>query len=736
MRLNLALVVSVIISVGIVSTVFTLYQISNERDKLTNELELKTGRIAAEFIDDDLPKLEKKRSKESRFLSDSIAKKHHLLGLVVYYNTDSILICDSSVKSLIPKSIDYVSQSITANSPIGNTISIGDTTVYQYIHPVTSGETTYAVIFYSDATYIDNIIGSIWFRNFLRWFFQAVAVSVVTVIIIRWGIYRPLQAIVEWVKAARSGAVDTHSKPPAGFLAPLHKEIVGITAAMQEAKAIAAEEAKLRTSSEAIWTAERLKAEMKQLLQGRSLIVISNREPYMHVHSGKGIQCVVPASGLITAMEPILNACGGLWVASGTGDADKETVDEHDKLQVPPEHPNYTLKRIWLTEPEERHFYSGFSNEGLYPLCLIAHTRPVFREIDWKYYRLVNERFAKAVLAEVSDEEAPLILIQDYHFALLPELIKKAKPKAKVAIFWHIPWPNPESFGICPWQKEILQGMLGADLIGFHTQYHCNHFLETVNKTLESRVSWDDFSVRRGEQISYTRPFPISIDFSIKDTQKAVSQANPSELLEPYGVSAGILGIGVDRIDYAKGLPEKFLALERFLEKHPEFQNRFTFVQIGAPSRSNLKAYADIVVRIEREAERINNRFATNRWKPILLLMKHHSHEEILPFYRTSQFCMVTSLHDGMNLVAKEYVAARHENDGVLILSQFTGAAHELQGALAVNPYDIEKMADAIYSALTLPPQDQTTRMKSMRQAVMTHNIYYWASQLLRTMVA
>ena len=370
----------------------------------------------------------------------------------------------------------------------------------------------------------------------------------------------------------------------------------------------------------------------------------------------------------------------------------------------------------------------------MWPLCHIAHTRPVFRKEDWHYYKKVNEDFAKAVIEETADEEQPFILIQDYHFALLPELIKKEKPHAKVAIFWHIPWPNPESFGICPWQREILRGMLGADLIGFHTQYHCNHFLETVNNALESRVVWDNFSVNMAGHTTFVKPFPISIAFTLKDYHNNAEKNNSAHLLHEHGISAKYMGIGVDRIDYTKGIVEKFLAVERFLEKYPAYVGKFTFVQIGAPSRTLLKNYSDMVSAVESEANRINWRFKSKNWKPILLLKRHHSHEEITPFYSSANFCMVTSLHDGMNLVAKEFAAARTQNDGTLILSRFAGASQELQGAIIINPYDIEKSADAIKLALEMTTEEQNLRMKQMRQMIMAHNIYSWAASLLRTM--
>jgi len=735
MRLTLAFIISIIFAVGLVAFGFTFFQSSTERSKLMSELEIRSHKVAEDLIQSNTFNIENLNQNNIEHFADSLNKRYNLLGIAAYHNVDSI-ICNNSTRNFINRSIEYISQSINADTTIGNSFKIEGRIIYQYIVPVShSGISNNAVIFYTDAGYIDKVIGRIWFRNFMRWFIQAFLVSIITLIIIRWGIFSPINKILDWVRGIRAGNVgQIKPQPYLNFLNPLHTEIEFIAKAMHEAKANAEEEARLRTRSEAIWTPERLNVEIGNLLQNRRMLVVSNREPYMHIHEGKEIKCIVPASGMITAMEPILKACSGLWIASGTGNADKETVDKNDKLEVPPEEPKYTLKRLWLTKKEETHFYYGFSNEGLWPLCHIAHTRPTFRNDDWNYYKKVNKDFAKAVLDETKDEEQPFILIQDFHFALLPELIKKEKPKAKVAIFWHIPWPNPESFGICPWQREILQGMLGADLIGFHTQYHCNHFLETVSTVLESRVLWENFSVKIGGQTTLVKPFPISIAFTLKDYDNNSPKVNPTQLLDGHGITSKFVGIGVDRIDYTKGIIEKFLAIERFLEKNPSYKGKFTFVQIGAPSRTLIKSYSDMVSAVENEADRINLRFKSKNWKAILLLKRHHSHEEIIPFYTSADFCMVTSLHDGMNLVAKEFVACRSQNDGSLILSQFAGASQELQGAIIVNPYDIEKTADAIKLALEMPIEEQNQRMKQMRLVIIRQNIYSWAATLLRTM--
>jgi trehalose 6-phosphate synthase len=739
MRINLALIVSLIVAVGIVAFAFTAIQISSERQKLNNDLQTNTVRVAEDFYRSHFRRLEKGDSLSSKEITDSVINLYSFVGMAVYYNRDSIIPLNDLTPPLLEHSSDFIARTISADSSMGNMIKVDGKKYYEYIKVIKRlDKPSIAAIFYADAGYIRNIVNGIWLGNFLRWFLQALIIAVLTLLIIRWGILTPINRVVEWIKAARFGNVEQFEKrPPISFLRPLYKEISGIAQAMQEAKAIAQEEARLRTTAEAIWTPERLNEEMKQVLEDKMMVVVSNREPYMHVRAGKEIKCIVPASGMVTAMEPILKACGGLWIASGSGDADRETVDEHDKVQVPPYENKYTLRRVWLTKEQEDHYYYGFANEGLWPLCHIAHTRPVFRTEDWEYYQQVNKMYADAVLEEIKNQEDPFILVQDYHFALLPKLIKEQRPDAKVAIFWHIPWPNPESFGICPWQKELLSGMLGADLIGFHTQYHCNNFLETVNNTLESRVIWENFSVKIGNQFTLVKPFPISIAFTLKDYDNETdTSSQASEVLKQYGINADYLGVGVDRIDYTKGLIEKFLAIERFLEKYPIYQGRFTFVQIGAPSRSLLKTYADTISAVEQEANRINWKFKSKNWQPILFLKKHHSHEEILPFYKSANLCMVTSLHDGMNLVAKEFIAARNQNDGVLILSQFAGASQELLGAMIINPYDTEQVADAIKGALEMPKEQQYHKMKQMRRVIMGHNVYSWAAAILRTMAS
>jgi trehalose-6-phosphate synthase len=390
------------------------------------------------------------------------------------------------------------------------------------------------------------------------------------------------------------------------------------------------------------------------------------------------------------------------------------------------------LRRVWLSQEEEDGHYYGFSNEGLWPLCHIAHTRPIFRTADWVRYQAVNRKFARAVLEEVEGVGDPFVLVQDYHFALLPRLIKEERPDIRVGLFWHIPWPNPQAFGICPWERELLDGLLGADLIGFHTQSHCNYFLETVESCLESRIDREHFAVNRGGHRTLVKPFPISVAFpDAAEHNDQPPLPDRAALFRQLGVEAAFLGVGVDRIDYTKGILERFRGLERFFEKSPGYREKFTFVQIGAPSRTRIKSYSDLMAEADWECERINERFRAGQWKPIVFLQRHHTHHEIEAYYRAAHVCLVTSLHDGMNLVAKEFVASRDDEQGALVLSGFTGASRELRDAILVNPYDTEALADAIRAALDMDPRERTIRMQHMRRVVKEHNIYRWAASLI-----
>jgi trehalose 6-phosphate synthase/phosphatase len=481
------------------------------------------------------------------------------------------------------------------------------------------------------------------------------------------------------------------------------------------------------------WTADRLRQLLRTQLRGDQVIVVSNREPYVHERGPDGIVVKRPASGLVTAVEPVMRACSGTWIAHGSGSADAEVADAHGRIRVPPGREDYTLRRIWMTAEEEQGYYYGFANEGLWPLCHVAHVRPVFRETDWQHYKAINERFAEAVIAEARSED-PVVLVQDYHFALLPAMIRKRLPEATIINFWHIPWPNPESFGICPWREELLEGLLGSTILGFHTRYHCKNFLETVDRYMEARIEHEHSTVTFRNDETYVASYPISIEWPKEATAAdwpAIEQCR-RDVRQHLGLAPELpLAVGVDRFDYTKGILERLYAVERLLEKHPEWIRNFAFVQVAAPSRSSLPEYRMFQERISAETARINGRFGAPDWQPVHLLAEHHDTEAVNELYRAADVCVVTSLHDGMNLVCKEFVAARDDLSGVLILSRFAGAARELSEALIVNPYHVEETADALHRALSMPPGEKRERMASLRMTVREANVFRWAGLML-----
>jgi trehalose 6-phosphate synthase len=488
-----------------------------------------------------------------------------------------------------------------------------------------------------------------------------------------------------------------------------------------------------RSAAGGPWTAKRLQHTLRKDLHGEGIVVVANREPYVHERSvDGGLRVLHPASGLVTALEPVMCACSGTWIAHGSGSADRATVDAKDRVRVPPGEESYAIRRIWLSKEEERGYYYGFSNEGLWPLCHNAHTRPEFRAADWKEYQRVNRRFADAACQEASGRD-PIVLVQDYHFALVPRMIRQRLPRATIIAFWHIPWPGAERFGICPWDRELLEGMLDASIVGFHTQQHCNNFVESVDRFLESRIDRERQAIVQGGRECLVRSYPISIDWPNRWALSArpVPECR-REVLEELGLEPGAkLGVGVDRLDYTKGIEERLLAVERALERFPRLLGTFTFVQLAAPSRTLIERYRELNESVERLAARINARFATGTYRPIVLLRAHHEPPAIFRYLRAADVCYVSSLHDGMNLVAKEFVAAREDERGVLVLSRFTGAAKELSEALIVNPYDLEEASAALMTAIAMPPEEQAERMRALRGLVAELNVYRWAGKML-----
>jgi alpha,alpha-trehalose-phosphate synthase [UDP-forming] len=737
MRMSLRLILSLVAAVTLVSIAFAFYQVRADDQARRTDLE-KRAQVLAESLQETIQPILAKGSQENlQRIVERFGNRERLAGIVIYDDQGHPVVTTSNLAARLGPIPPPLNKAVFRGNGHGDFVQVGENKMHVYAVPLRRNEQTmWALAVFHDASYIDAQDTKIWRDAFKHVLIQMLLISGITLLIVRWSMERPIKRMAQWLQDLRAGSTLPNPELPGEeVFKPLTREVTHLAASLKVARASAEEEARLREAADSLWTAERLRIYQHSALEDSRLFVVSNREPYEHVYRGNSVETVVPASGLVTAMEPILRACHGTWVAHGGGDADHHTVDANDRLGVPPEEPQYTLRRVWLTKQEEERYYNGFANEGLWPLCHIAHTRPVFRAEDWEAYREVNAKFADALLEEMAGAEHPIVLVQDYHFALLPKLIKEKRPDVRVAIFWHIPWPNPEAFGICPWQRELLEGLLGADLIGFHIQSHCNNFLETIDRTLESRIEWERFAVNKGGHFTCVRPFPISVDF--KETSHRHqsngfdSRVQRADVMKQLGIQAEFVGIGVDRLDYTKGIPERFRGIERFLERHPSYIGRFTFVQVGAPSRTHIARYQDLISEVESETERINRRFQTNHWKPILFLKRQHTHQEIEPLYRNADLCLVTSLHDGMNLVAKEYVAAREDEGGALILSLFAGASRELQDALIVNPYDTEELAEAIFHAMAMDPKERRERMRRMRRNVKNHNIYRWAANLI-----
>ncbi|HWP65397.1 MAG TPA: trehalose-6-phosphate synthase [Candidatus Limnocylindria bacterium] len=563
-------------------------------------------------------------------------------------------------------------------------------------------------------------------RRYLFWLFMLVGAlaSAVTVLIAYWS-RRGWIAGVRALLGGRAQAGHWSDRVAAFDLRPVAQDL---RALLQEIEG----DRRVRSDTQVVWTADTLRALFDQQLKGQHVLIVSNREPYIHRRRNGAIELLRPASGLVTALEPVARACAGTWVAHGSGNADRETVDARGRVAVPPEDPAYRLRRVWLTPEEEQGYYFGFANSGLWPLCHNAHVRPSFLASDWQAYQIVNQKFADAVVDEAPSRD-PFVLVQDFHFALLPRLLRERLPAATIITFWHIPWPNPEAFGICPWHEDILIGMLGSSILGFHTQSHCNNFLDTVDRYLEARVDRETFTIWLGGEPTAVRRYPISIDWPPRGPALAVPVATcRRELRRRLGLAEDTrIVLGVDRLDYTKGIIERFLALERLFERDPQWIGRVVFLQVAAPSRSRIEEYHAFEERVIDLGRRINARFGRAGYEPIILKVEHHEFAQVQYLYRAADVCMVTSLHDGMNLVAKEFVAARDDEAGVLIVSQFAGASRELYEALIVNPYDIDQCATALRVALEMPVAEQRERMRSLRALVQEFNVYRWAGRML-----
>jgi trehalose 6-phosphate synthase len=626
--------------------------------------------------------------------------------------------------STFPKNINCQLSSQVTNNTQSQILTLPEGPLHLSFHSIEeSGKNYGQLVLIHDMSFIQRRSSDT--KSYIVYFFMGlgIVIAFMTVVIaqLSWK---------GWIKGLRSvlkgeGLLRPTSQITSPELRPIVKDLRVLIRDLETDR-------KAKDENQISWSPKTLKEILHQELTGDEVLIVSNREPYIHVKKNHKIEVQFPASGLVTALEPIMRACSGTWIAHGSGNADREVVDSKDHIQVPPENPSYQIRRVWLTPEEEAGYYYGFANEGLWALCHIAHVRPIFRSQDWAHYVAVNKKFAQTV-AEESKTDDPVVLVQDYHFALLPKMIREILPKATVITFWHIPFPNPEVFGICPWREELLEGLLGSSILGFHTQFHCNNFFDTVDRFIESRIDRETSTISYKGSLTAVNRYPISIEYPIPrlQTQKSIPECR-SAIRQLNNLPANhFIGIGVDRLDYTKGILEKFLAVERFLELEPQWIGKFTFIQIAAPSRSSIDEYQRFDSEVRTLAAKINRRFKRDHYEPIFLKVEHHEPDQVYEYYRASDLCFVNSLHDGMNLVAKEFVASRDDERGVLILSQFAGASRELPEALTVNPYNIDLCAAALFVALKMPPEEQRNRMRSMRGLIQEYNVYRWAGRML-----
>jgi trehalose 6-phosphate synthase len=470
--------------------------------------------------------------------------------------------------------------------------------------------------------------------------------------------------------------------------------------------------------------------------EGQQLIVLANREPYRHERDARGhLRTVRSSSGVVNAVEPLLLEHSGVWIAEGVGDSDRVAASDRDGVAVPVDGPRYRLRRLFLDADEQHGYYNGFANGALWPLCHRTPVEPTFFARDFHSYELVNRRFADAVAEEARDR-SPIVLVQDYHFALAPQLIRRQLPLSRIATFWHIPWPRPETFSVCPWSRALLEGLLGSTAIGFQTAADAQHFLATAELLLQASVDRHAGLVTYKDRCTSIAVLPASIDWSdLPADTPSPAACRRAVLSELDATHVDYLGVSVDRLDYTKGLDHKFLAIERLLEQRPDLAGRFLFVQLAQPCREGIQAYRTTRQRVREIAARVNERFDANGG-PIRLIEANHAPDNIDRFFRAADFCYVGSLHDGMNLVSKEFVRARDDERGVLMLSAWAGAAQELSDALIVNPYDLEGVARALATALDMAPAEQRTRLRRMRQHVAQANARQWARAIVAAVAA
>lgn len=728
-------VAPILIIVAVGFAVFGIVQARFVEERLLDEVKRK-AKVVAESMELSVQQaLVTGNIRSARRIAEKFEVRERLQGCVIYDDKGQIVAITKRFAGWKDMGRPYLNEVLGEQKPRGGVQKFADLSVYSYVLPILDDDGRLLgmteVIY--DTSFVFTKLTNLWKRTSIILISLLALVLVISFFTHRRLFVLPVSRLTEWFQHFQKGETDDgHPIDKTGELGRLANEVEQVALSLRVARKSIIDGAQERIEEDELWTEGKLRDLVRARLGENVLFVVSNREPYIHhLEETTGeVQCMWPASGVVTALDPVLRACGGTWIAHGSGSADRRFVNSKDKLGVPPGNEQYILKRVWLNKEEEEGYYYGFSNEGLWPLSHNTHTRPTFRETDWQTYKRVNQKFADALIEELPATD-PLVLIQDYHFALLPGIIKERRPDARVALFWHIPWPNPENFGVCPYQKEILEGMLGCDLIGFHVQYHCNNFLETVGRVLEARVDAERFSVIRAGRETYVKPFPIGVDCGIFGDRHDSDAVRQEKLRKDFCLDGRRIIVGVDRIDYTKGIEERMRAFDRLLEKYPEYRGRVTFVQVGSPSRTHIKRYHDLMSEVDEVVEKINWKYSEGDWKPIVYQKRQFSPEEIRPLYLLADVCIVSSLHDGMNLVAKEFISAKNDLSGMLVLSRFTGAARELSDAVQVNPYATEEFAEGIREALDMAEEERARRMEGMRGIVAKNNVYKWAASII-----
>lgn len=730
--------VAIVLGLILLGGFFLYHRLNEDKANLVEDLEKRALIIARSLSPESLKLLKRQlpdSTEEQEEIAERLSGKGRTLGIVLCRTDGETVAHSSRIDSSITCLDDKVRDVLLSKTYQFFWEEKESLTYNELLYPLLdkSGQVMGVLIVVHEGSYIQKRFfeGLLW--NSVMLLIVSLAGMGLAYAVSKYLFQKSLDRFAHWVRSDKSWE---ENPPGEEFFKPVSREFKKMAARLDSARRIA-EEISHEIEGKDQWTAARLKAHIISSLGQRPFMVVSNREPYIHTRKQGHRKVLIPPGGLVSALDPVLKACNGLWIAHGSGDADQEVADEEGKLMVPPSQPSYTLKRVWLSKEEEEGYYFGFSNEALWPLCHMTYQRPEFEPKDWETYVQVNHKFAQALLSEVQ-KVPPLVLVQDYHFTLLPAMVRQERPDIRLGLFWHIPWPHPEAFQICPWHEEILKGMLGANLIGFHFQSYCNRFLETVNQLLPVRVDWDRSAIYHQHGVTYVKPFPIGIqDWNERVSMSPIEvQDSIRRIRKELDLSPELrLVLSVDRLDYTKGILERLRAIDLFFTQNPSYKKKVTFVQLCAPSRIHIPKYRDLVSDIEALTDHVNWKHAESNWKPVIFLKDQHPPEQVHLFMKMSDVLIVSSLADGMNLVAKEFVSARDDEKGVVILSEFAGVSKELEEALIINPYAQEEFAKSILYALEMDEDKQRRCMSRMRKKVQEENVYRWAGNLISDLV-